>query len=71
MSNPREEVDRNIDNAFQLVDLCLANEMLCEKTKDKIHVAMKDKDLYLMCPNLLRNLLFIDRLKTAVMKLVL
>ena len=44
--NPREKVDRNFDNTFQLVDLYLANETTFEKTKSKIQVAVKDKDLY-------------------------
>ena len=44
--NPWEKVDRNFDNAFQLVDLQLANETTFEKTKSKIQVAVKDKDLY-------------------------
>ena len=43
--NPREKVHRNFDNTFQLVDLWLANETAFEKTKDKIQVAVKDKDL--------------------------
>ena len=38
-------VDRNFDNAFQLFDLWLANEKTFEKVKDKIQVAVKDKDL--------------------------
>ena len=71
LNNPREKVDRNFDNAFQLVDLWSANEMTFEKTKDKIQVAVKDKDLYLTRSDLLRNVFFMDRLKAAVMKLVL
>ena len=47
LNNPREKVDREFDNAFQLVDLWSANEMTFEKTKDKIQVAFKDKGLYL------------------------
>ena len=47
LNNPRGNVDRNFDNAFQLVDLWLANEATFEKTKDKIQVAVKDKDLCL------------------------
>ena len=71
LNNPREKVDRNFDNAFQLVDLWLANKMAFEKTKDIIQVAVKDKDLYLTSSNLLRSVFFMDRLKTAVMKLFL
>ena len=48
LNNPREKVDQNFDNAFQLVDLWLANETTFEKTKDKIQVAVKDKDLDLI-----------------------
>ena len=70
LNNPREKVDRNFDNAFQLVDLWSANEMTFEKTKDKIQVAVKDKDLYLTRSDLLRNVFFMDRLKAAVIKLV-
>ena len=70
LNNPREKVDRNFDNAFQLVGLWLANETTFEKTKDKIQVAVKDKDLHLMRSGLLRNVFFMDRLKAAVMKLV-
>ena len=36
LNHPREKVDRNFDNPFQLVDLWLANEMAFEKPKDKI-----------------------------------
>ena len=71
LNNPREKVDPNFDNAFQLVDLWLANETTFEKSKDKIQVAVKGKDLYLKRSNLLRNVFFMDRLKAAVMKLVL
>ena len=71
LNKPRETVDRNFDNAFQFVDLWLANETIFEKTKDKIQVAVKDKDFYLTCSDLLRNVFFMDRLKVAVMKLVL
>ena len=70
LNNPREKVDRNFDNALQLVGLWLANETTFEKTKDKIQVAVKDKDLHLMRSGLLRNVFFMDRLKAAVMKLV-
>ena len=71
LNNPQEKVDRNFDNAFQLVNLWLANETAFEKTKDKIQVAVKDKDLYLTCSDLLRNVFFMDRLTASVMKLVL
>ena len=53
---------------FHLVDLWLARETAFEKTKDKIQVAVKDK---ITCLELLRNAFFMDRLKAAVMKLVL
>ena len=43
------------------MDLWLAEETIFEKTKD----------LYLMRPDLLRNVFFMDRLKAALMKLVL
>ena len=71
LNNPQEKVDLNFDNVFQLVDLWLANETTFEKTKDKIQEAVKDKNLYLTCSDLLRNVFFTDRLKAAVMKLVL
>ena len=71
LDNPREKVDRNFDNAFQLVDLWPDNEMTFEKTKDKIQVAVKGKDLYLTRSDLLRNVFFMDRLEAVVMKLVL
>ena len=71
LNNPREKVNRNFDNAFQLVDLWSANEMTFEKIKDKIQVTVKDKDLYLTVSDLLRSLFFMDRLKAAVMKSVL
>ena len=45
LNNSRGKVDRNFDNAFQLFDLWLANEKTFEKVKDKIQVAVKDKDL--------------------------
>ena len=64
LNNPREKEDRNFDNAFRLVDLWLVNETAFEKTKDKIRVAFTHSDL-------LRNVSFVDRLKAAVMKLVL
>ena len=65
-----KKVDRNFDNPFQLVDLWSANKMSFEKTKDKIQVAVKDKDLYLT-RSALRNVFFMDRLKAAILKLVL
>ena len=71
LNNPREKLDRNFDNAFQLKDLWLANETTSEKTKDKVQLAVKDKDLYSTRSDLLRNVFFMDRLKAAVMKLVL
>ena len=71
LNNPREKLDRNFDNAFQLVDLWLANEPAFEKTKDKIQVDVKDKDLYLTRSDLLKNVFFMEQLKAAVMKLVL
>ena len=70
LNNPREIVDRNFDNAFQLVDLWLANETTFEKTKDEIQVTVKDNDLCLTRSNLLRNVFFMNRLKAAVMELV-
>ena len=60
LNNPREKVDRNFDNAFQLVDLWSANEIIFEKTKDKTQVAVKDKDLPLTRSDLLRNVFFMD-----------
>ena len=60
LSNLGGKVDRNFDNAFQLVDLWLSKETAFEKRKDKIQVAVKDKDLYLMRSELLRNLFFMD-----------
>ena len=70
LNNPRENVDRNSDNAFQLVDLWFANETTFEKTKDEIQVTVKDNDLCLTRSNLLRNVFFTDRLKAAVMEIV-
>ena len=55
LNNPREKVDHNFDNASQLVDLWSANEMTFKKTKDKIQVPVKDKDLYLTRSDVLRN----------------
>ena len=45
--------------------------MKFEKAKDKIQVAVKDKEIYLTRSDLLRNILFMDRLKAAIIKLVL
>ena len=43
LNNPRKKVDLNFDNAFQLVDLRLANETTFEKTKDKVRWQSKTK----------------------------
>ena len=61
LNNSRGKEDRNFYNTFQLMDLWLAKETTFEKTED----------LYLTRPDLLRNVFLIDRLKAAVMKLVL
>ena len=53
------------------MDLWLAKETTLEKTKDKIQVVVKDKDLYLTRSVLLGNVFFMNQLKAAVMKLVL
>ena len=53
------------------MDLWLVNETAFENTKDKIQVTVKNKDFYLTRSDLLRNVFFMDRLKSAVMKLVL
>ena len=45
LNNQWEKVHPNFGNVFQLVDLCSANEMTFKKTKDKIQVAVEDKDL--------------------------
>ena len=71
LNNPREKVDLNFDDAFQLVDFRLATETTFEKMKDEILVLVKDKDLYWKRSDLLRNVFVMDRLKAAVMKLVL
>ena len=63
LNNSRGKVDRNFDNALQLGDLWSVNEATY-KTKDKMLVAVKDKEL-------LRNVFFMDQLKTAIIKLVL
>ena len=60
LNNPREKVDRNFDNAFQLVDLWLANETTFEKMKDKIQVVVRDKDVYLTRSDLLRNVFHVS-----------
>ena len=70
LNNPGKKVDRNFDNAFQLVDLWLAKETTFEKAKNKIQ-PVKGKDLYLRRLGLLINVFFMDRLKAAVIKLVL
>ena len=44
LNNPLEKVDRNFDNAFELVDLWLTEEAAFEKTKDKIQVAVQSKN---------------------------
>ena len=43
LNNLQEKVERNFDNAFQLVDLWLANKMTFKKTNDKIQVAVKER----------------------------
>ena len=71
LNNPREKLDRNFDNAFQLVDLWFANETTFGKAKNKIQVVVKDKDLYLTRWDLLCNEFFMDWSKPAVIKLFL
>lgn len=56
---------------FRLVDLWLAKKIAFEKTKDKIQVTVKGKDLYLTHTKFLRNVFFMARLKAALMKLLL
>ena len=56
---------------FKLVNSWSANEMAFEKRKDKIQVAVNNKDLYLKRSDLLRVVFFMDRLKAAVIKLIL
>ena len=46
LNNPREKVNLNFDDAFQLVDFWLATKTTFEKMKDEILVLVKDKDLY-------------------------
>ena len=58
--NPPEKIDHNFYNAFQFTNLWLTNETAFEKTKGKIQVAVKDKDLSLKCSDLLRNAFFRD-----------
>ena len=53
------------------MDFWSTHEMTFEKIKNKIQVALKDKDLYLTRSDLLRNVFFMDSLKAALMKLVL
>ena len=60
LNYPREKLNRNFDNTFQLVDLWLAIETTFEKTKDKIQMAVKDKNFYLTRSDLLRNVFFMD-----------
>ena len=43
LNNPREKVDRNFDNAFQLVDLWFANETTFDKGKIKSRWQSKAK----------------------------
>ena len=63
LNNPWEKVE--------FMDLWSINEMTFEKTQDKIQMAVKEKYLHLTHSDLLRNVFFMDRLKVAVMKLVL
>ena len=63
LNNPWEKVE--------FMELWSINEMTFEKTQDKIQMAVKEKYLYLTHSDLLRNVFFMDRLKVAVMKLVL
>ena len=53
------------------MNLWLANKMVFEKPKDRIQVAFKDKDLYLMRSELSKSIFFLDSLKAAVIKLVI
>ena len=53
--DPRKKVDRNSDNAFQLVDLWLAKKTTFEKTNYKIQVAAKGNNLCLTRSDLLTN----------------
>ena len=53
------------------MDLWLATEAAFEITKDKVQVAVKNKNLYLMHSELLRNVFFTNQLKADVMKFVL
>ena len=61
LNNLREKVDHNFDNAL----------ITFGKTKYKILVAVKEKDLCLTRSELMRNAFFMDPLKAVVMKLVL
>ena len=56
LSNPREKVDRNFDNAFQFVDLWLAN---------KIQVAVKGKDFYLNAFRIIEKCIFDRSIKSC------
>ena len=42
------------------MEIWLANKATFEAMKDKIQVAVKGKEPYLMCPELLRNVFFMD-----------
>ena len=53
------------------MNLWLAKKMVFEKPKDRIQVAFKDKDLYLMRSELSKSIFFLDSLKAAVIKLVI
>ena len=56
LSNPREKVDRNFHNAFQFVDLWLAN---------KIQVAVKGKDFYLNAFRIIEKCIFDRSIKSC------
>ena len=71
VNDPREKVDNHFNQAFRLVDIWTANEMAFEQTKDQFNVAVRDRDLCLTRSDILRNAFFMDKLKTAVMKVVL
>ena len=49
----------------------MASEAAFEITKDKVQVAVKNKNLYLMHSELLTNVFFTNQLKADVMKFVL
>ena len=63
LNNPREKVDRNFDNEFQLVDLWLANETTFEKTKGN-QLAVKDKDRYWQMLRLIEKCIFHGSIKS-------